>query len=77
MSNHHPTRIVGLECTECGQETTLKVAKEDAEMQNRINYLCESKGSASEKGCGRVRTQIINHIYGEPAASRLRELNYE
>jgi hypothetical protein len=71
------TKIVGLECIECGQQITLKVAEKDAVLQNTINYICESKGSATEKGCGRVRTQIIKHIYGEPASSRLRELNYE
>jgi len=76
MSNKK-TKIVGLECIGGGQKTTLKVAKEDAELQNRIGYLCESKGSATGKGCGEFRTQIINHIYGEPAASRLRELKYE
>jgi hypothetical protein len=76
MTDTHPTRIVGLECTECGQETTLKVAEADAELQNEIGYVCESKGSASDKGCDEFRTQTINHIYGEPAASRIRELNY-
>jgi hypothetical protein len=76
MSKHR-TKMVGIECVECGQKITLKVAAEDAVLQNTINYLCESKGTASDKGCGRVRTQIINHIYGEPAASRLRELKYE
>jgi hypothetical protein len=77
MTENHPTRIVGLECVECCQETTLKVAAADAELQSEIGYLCESKGSASDKGCDEFRTQTITHIYGEPAASRLRELKYE
>jgi hypothetical protein len=70
------TKIVGIECAECGQKQTLKVAEEDAKEEFTIGYVCESKGDASEKGCDEFRTQIINHIYGEPAASRIRELNY-
>ena len=70
------TRIVGLECTECGKKTALKVAEKDAELQNRISYICDDLDGPSDKGCGEVTDQIVNHIYGEPAASKLRELNY-
>ena len=71
------TAIVGLECTECGQKQTMKVAKRDAKLQNRINYLCKDLEGITDKGCAAVTEQIINHIYGEPAASRLRELRYD
>jgi len=70
------TKIVGIECTECGQKKTLKVAEKDAELQNRINYLCRDMDGPDGLGCGKVAEHIVGHIYGEPAASRLRELNY-
>ena len=76
MTQQHPTTIVGLECTQCGATQTLKVAEGDAELQNRIGYACPERDGPTEKGCGAFTDQIINHIYGEPAASRLRELQY-
>jgi hypothetical protein len=77
MTDNYPTRIVGLECTECGAKTSLKVDEKDAELQNRISYICRDLDGPAGIGCGEVVEHIINHIYGEPAASKLRELNYD
>lgn len=71
------TKIVGLQCKECGRKISMKVAKADAELQNTIKYLCKDLDGPTERGCGKLTTQVVDHIYGEPAASRLRELKYE
>lgn len=76
MTDKHPTRIVGLECTVCGSKKSLKVAESDAELQNNIEYVCKDLEELTGKGCGEMQTHTVDHIYGEPAASRLRELNY-
>jgi len=77
MTDEHPTRIVGLECTQCGAKRSLKVAKQDAKIDNTIKYYCEDLDGPAGIGCGDMATQRVDHIYGEPAASRLRELNYK
>jgi len=70
------TKIVGLECKVCGSKKSLKVDRGDAELQNEISYICKGLDGPSGIGCGQMRTHTVDHIYGEPAASRLRELNY-
>lgn len=74
MTGKYPTRIVGLECTQCGARWTLEVAEADAELQNRIGYVCRELDGPGDMGCGEFTSQIVTHIYGEPAASRLREM---
>jgi hypothetical protein len=77
MTDNHPTRIVELECQECGVKKSLKVAKIDAKMGNTIGYWCADLNGPAMHGCGHVTTHKVSHIYGEPASSKLRELNYE
>lgn len=70
------TKIVGLECEQCGQKKSLKVDKKDARIQDKIRYICKHLDGPSDRGCGEMTTHTVVHIYGEPATSRLRELNY-
>ena len=70
------TKIVGLECKECGFKQVMKVDETDAKLQNKIGYVCPNMDGPTEWGCGEFRGHVVSHIYGEPAASKLRGLKY-
>lgn len=74
MTDNNPTKIVGLECVQCGQKKTLEVDKRDARISNEIRYICKHLDGPAGLGCGEMTTHKVDHIYGEPAASKLREL---